>query len=261
MNLRDADRKAGTCSIAVTGGRFHKFNPANNVSEGSLTNFTAANTMVAVSGTEGAEVYEVINLASGYTLTSNVEIATPITINTTGTIAINLDSYSLTNKTAYDYDNCGETECYVFEVQSGTLDITGTTGSVDAIAGSDYDMAVFANTNGKVNISGGKFTNLGKENDGSDLIYVRDNASVAISGGEFAAGNKSSDVGNQYVALNLRDADRKAETCSIAVTGGRFYKFNPANNVSEGANTNFVSEGYVSVPDGDYYVVSQGSGE
>ena len=251
LNLRDADRS--TASISVTGGKFYKFNPANNVSEGALTNFTANNTMVAVSGSNDAKIYEVIDLSNGYTMTSDIEIATPITINTAGSINFNLGTYSLTNKTAYDYDACGETECYVFEVQSGTLSISGN-GSVNAIGGSDYDMAVFANGSGKVNISGGKFINEGKENAGCDLIYVRDQAAVAIAGGEFEAGNLSADVGNQYVALNLRDADRS--TASISVTGGKFYKFNPANNVSEGANTNFVAEGYSSYIDGDYYKVS-----
>ncbi len=258
LNKRDNDRS--TCSILVTGGKFHKFNPANNVSEGALTNFTQANTMVSVSGTEGNEVYEVIDLSNGYTMTKDIEIATPITVNTTGTIAIDLGTYSLTNKTAYDYDACGETECYVFEVKAGILNISGTTGSVNAIGGSDYDMAVFANGTGKVNISGGKFTNLGAENDGCDLIYVRDNAAVTISGGEFAAGNISSDVGNQYVALNLRDGDNS--TASISVTGGKFKNFDPANPGTEVAAWNqlhpngFVSEGFSSVNDGDYYVVS-----
>ena len=248
LNLRDADRS--TASITVTGGKFHKFNPANNVSEGALTNFTANNTMVSVVG----DVYEVIDLASGYTLTSNIEIATPIIINTTGEITLDLGTYSLTNQTAYDYDACGKNECYVFEVQAGTLNISGN-GSVNAIGGSDYDMAVFAKGTGKVNISGGKFTNQGQENDGCDLIYVRDNAAVAISGGEFVAGNKSSDVSGQYVALNLRDADRS--TASITVTGGKYYEFDPANNVSEGANTSFVAEGYSSAKEGEYYVVTK----
>ena len=232
LNLKD---NSGA-SIIVTGGKFHKFNPAYNVSENPKKSFAGNNTMVAVSGTEGNEVYEVIDLSSGYTLTSDIEIATPITISTTESIEFNLGTYSLTNKTAYDYDNCGATECYVFEVQAGTFNIKGTTGSVNAIGGSDYDMAVFANNNGKVTISGGKFTNLGKENNGCDLVYARDNAVITISGGEFEAGNKSSDVGNQYVALNLKDNSG----ASIIVTGGKFHKFNPAYNVSENPKKSFA---------------------
>lgn len=202
------------------------------------------------------ELVAVVAAGGNVTLGADIVLTQPLTLNNKeANVTIDLGTYSLTNATACDYDECGSTECYVFEVQAGTLNITGTTGSVKAIGGSDYDMAIFANGSGKVNISGGKFTNLGQENDGSDLIYVRDEATVAISGGEFAAGNKSSDVGGQYVALNLRDADRS--TASIKVTGGRYYKFDPANNVSEGENTNFVSDGYSSVEEGDYYVVSQ----
>ena len=255
INIKDADR--ATCNVTVKGGKFYEFNPADNVSEVAHTNFTANNTMVVVSEVDGAKVYEVIDLSNGYTLTSNVEIATPITINTTGTIDFNLGNYSLTNKTAYDYDECGDTESYVFDVQAGTLNINGN-GAVNAIAGAAYDMAVFANGTGKVNINGGKFTNLGQENDGSDLIYVRDNAAVVITGGEFEAGNKSSDVGGQYVALNMRDADCKAGTCSIVVKGGKFYKFNPADNVSENPKVNFVAPGKSSVANGSYYEVVDG---
>ena len=181
-------------------------------------------------------------------LNSNIELTEPLVLNNEeANVTIDLGGYSLTNKTASDYDNCGETECYVFEVKAGTLNINGS-GSVNAIGGADYDMAVFANGTGVVNINGGKFTNLGKENDGCDLIYVRDKASVAISGGEFAAGNKSSDVGNQYVALNLRDSDRS--TASITVTGGKFHNFNPANNVSEVAPTNFTASNTMVVVSG-----------
>ena len=140
------------------------------------------------------------------------------------------------------------------------MNITGSEGSsVNANGASDYDMAVFANGSGKVNISGGKFTNTGKENEGCDLIYVRDNAVVTISGGEFEAGNLNSDVCNQYVALNLHDGSRS--TASISVTGGKFHKFNPADNGSEGVGTNFVAEGYISTStdNGETYVVQKES--
>ena len=35
--------------------------------------------------------------------------------------------------------------------------------------------------------------------------------------------------------------------------------FDPANNVSEGANTNFVEEGYISTYENDYYTVTKGN--
>ena len=56
--------------------------------------------------------------------------------------------------------------------------------------------------------------------------------------------------------LNCKDADYKAGTANIIVKGGRFYKFDPANNNTEGPGTNYVAEGYQSIKDGDYYVVT-----
>ena len=37
--------------------------------------------------------------------------------------------------------------------------------------------------------------------------------------------------------------------------GGKFFKFNPADNLSENPKMNFVAEGYESVADGDWFVV------
>ena len=66
-------------------------------------------------------------------------------------------------------------------------------------------------------------------------------------------------MGNQYVALNIKDSDRN--TASIVVKGGEFYKFNPANNAAEGEGTNFLADQpsatkkYISEKSGDWYVV------
>ena len=68
--------------------------------------------------------------------------------------------------------------------------------------------------------------------------------------------------------MNIKDYYRGAKVsgkvdvpannyAKINVTGGSFYKFNPADNVSEGAGTNFVSAGYDSKASGDWYVVSK----
>ena len=40
-------------------------------------------------------------------------------------------------------------------------------------------------------------------------------------------------------------------TAKIVVNGGKFYKFNPADNAAEGAGTSFLAEGYKSVDNGD----------
>jgi glycosyltransferase involved in cell wall biosynthesis len=91
---------------------------------------------------------------------------------------------------------------------------------------------------------GGKFYNNGNN---SDLIYASNDALVEIYGGEFHANKNEGAEGtkNAYPALNIKDAHRK--TAKIIVYGGKFFGFDPANNVSEGSNTNFVADGYKSI--------------
>ena len=105
-------------------------------------------------------------------------------------------------------------------------------------------MAVWAQ-GGKVTINNGKFYNGG---DGCDLIYASEGGKIYINGGEFHATERSGEVEgtkNKFSALNIKDKDRAI--CEIVVRGGTFYGFNPADNVSEEANTNFVDKGYQSV--------------
>ena len=134
------------------------------------------------------------------------------------------------------------------QVKGGTTTITGN-GAVTAGLGSDnYSMAVWA-ANGNVLINGGIYQNATDGSArGTDLIYASGNALIEINGGTFIAAKPE-------WTLNCKDADYKAGTANIIVKGGRFYKFDPANNNTEGPGTNYVAEGYQSIKDGDYYVV------
>ena len=108
-----------------------------------------------------------------------------------------------------------------------------------------YSMAVWAQ-GGDVTIKGGSYYN---EGDGCDLIYASAGGNVYIYGGEFHATGRSgqaSGTQNAFSALNVKDADYKSGSSKIVVYGGKFYGFDPANNLSEGPNTNFVAEGYES---------------
>ena len=60
--------------------------------------------------------------------------------------------------------------------------------------------------------------------------------------------------GNASYLLNCTDANYKNGTAVVNVNGGSFYKFNPANNVSEGANTNFAEGKTVTEAEGWYTV-------
>lgn len=147
----------------------------------------------------------------------------------------------------------GQTDSYVFWVKDGkTLTIEGEGTIVSQAA--KYSMAVWAQ-GGNVVINGGNFYNNGE---GSDLIYASAGGHVTINGGKFVACEKQAGViGTQEErsALNIKDADRA--NSSITVKGGTFFHFDPANNTSEGPNTNFVAAGYESVYDNatGYYTV------
>lgn len=180
------------------------------------------------------------------TLDADLTLSAPIAIEKD--VTIDLNGYTLTN-TPWDED--GESNAYMFWVKQGKLTLTGNGNVIvpDAI----YSMAVWAN-GGDVEINGGTYKNGG---DSCDLIYASKAGKIEINGGEFVAAGPASGnapgTKNPYSALNIKDANKS--TCSIAVKGGKFFKFNPADNLSENPKMNFVAEGYESVADGDWFVV------
>lgn len=97
---------------------------------------------------------------------------------------------------------------------------------------------------GTVNIYGGYFHSAPKtEGDATEVIYLNPltNSSTCILkiyGGVFESG------GDPEYLINCQDDYRSK--CHIKIMGGIFVGFNPANNTAEGANTNWVPDGYVS---------------
>lgn len=178
----------------------------------------------------------------------DLELTTPITIEKD--VTIDLNGYTLSN-TPWLED--GETNAYMFWVKAGKLTINGegTVSVPDAI----YSIAVWAN-GGDVEINGGTYINGG---DSCDLIYASKKGNIVINNGTFKASGPASGTvpgtKNMYSALNIKDANKT--TCSITVKGGKFYKFDPANNLSENPIVNFVANGFESVKEGDWYVVTE----
>lgn len=134
------------------------------------------------------------------------------------------------------------------KVEGGITTLDGE-GTVSGTLGSDkYSMAVWAN-NGTVVINNGIYKNETDDSArGTDLIYASGTGCIEINGGTFEAAKPE-------WTLNVKDVDYKAGTAKIIVKGGKFKGFDPANNKSEGAGTNFVADGYKSVLEGEYYVV------
>lgn len=194
-----------------------------------------------------ADMEMVANRDKAYELAKAVEnvqrLAMPI--QPEGSMVYNLNGFKLIAPVFAESNGEiveGNSDSYVFWVKKGAELVIEGDGEVVA-SEAEYSMAVWAN-GGKVTINGGKFYNNG---DNSDLIYASNGSTVEIFGGEFHANENmgASGTNNRFPALNIKDKDR-ANT-SIVVYGGKFFGFDPANNVSEGANTNFVAEGYKSI--------------
>lgn len=204
---------------------------------------------LATSTSTGDYIHPNFDEGGEFVLNKDVVLMYPIMI--TKDTTIDLNGYNIINPYSFTDESDNSLNSYVFWVKSGKLTIKGN-GKIQS-SDSQYSMAVWAN-GGDVDIYGGSYYNEGR---GSDLIYASAGGNVNIYGGEFIACKKVGNVAgtaNIYTALNIKDRDR--DKSSIKVYGGKFYKFDPANNLSEGPNTNFVAEGYQSIKDYDWFVVS-----
>lgn len=180
-----------------------------------------------------AELRAAAQFGGEVTLENDVVLSAPLLVK--NDLTINLNGHKISS--ASD----------VFEVAAGSLTIVGE-GEIFAATdnGTPY-CAVWAYGDAEVNIYGGDYKIGFPAGDYNDLIYAKGNAVINIYGGKFYNSGKE----NAFV-LNLKDGS----AADINVYGGAFEKFNPANNNSEGANTNFLADGYYSSKVGDYYVVA-----
>ena len=175
-------------------------------------------------------------LAAGgeVTLSQDVALTEPLVVPAGVNATINLNGFDITGT--------GD----VFEVAGGTLTINGDGEIYAATDNGEPYCAVWAYGNAVVNINGGTYKVGYPTGDYNDLIYAKDSAVINIHGGEFYNSGKE----NSFV-LNVKDGS----AADINVYGGAFEKFNPANNNSEGANTNFVADGLCATQLGDWYYV------
>jgi len=127
----------------------------------------------------------------------------------------------------------------------GDLTITGE-GTIDALENDCYAVWLDAE-NAKLTIENGTFIG------NISTIYVR-KGQLQINGGSFDIKQLSNYDDYRYL-LNCLDENYLNSTAQISVLGGVFNNFNPANNLSEGANTNFVPTGYDVVENNGVYTV------
>lgn len=210
--------------------------------------YTNVDATVMTSVATEAELKAAIAAGENVKLAANIDLTAPIEISQ-NTI-VDLNGKNITADTFLYDGNTVKEDSYAFWVKNGgNLTINGN--GVISTADCKYSIAVWAQ-GGNVTINGGTFQNAGE---GSDLIYASANGHVVINGGEFNACEKQNGIAGTeeaYSALNLKgDGTGSSITCY----GGRFFKFNPADNKSEKPAVSFVAPGYKSVADGDYFKV------
>lgn len=89
-----------------------------------------------------------------------------------------------------------------------------------------------------------------------ELFYIY-SGELYVRGGKFNAGGNGFTLKCYDANCTSPDTNQNTGPARIAVTGGRFYLFDPADNLAVGAGTNYVLTGYTSSPDGDWFVVSE----
>lgn len=193
-------------------------------------------------------------------LTEDIELTAPLSFEVpasrsaeTIAMTLNLNGNKIINKTPVLGalgQAADETAAAAIYVNNSNLELTiKGDGEVVADANARYQSAVWVR-NGKVIIEGGKYF-AGKDDEGNGCTAIQGYAKegaysyITIKGGEFSADTKSDGFSYlQYACLNLTAGTVENANTYIKVEGGKFINFNPANNCSEGLNTNFVSTGY-----------------
>lgn len=78
---------------------------------------------------------------------------------------------------------------------------------------------------------------------GGGTVFNVEKGTLIVNGGFFQV-TPDVDTNDCRYTLNCIDANYKNGTAKIIVKGGTFVNFDPSNNLAEGAETNFVADGY-----------------
>lgn len=249
LNCIDSAYKNETAKIIVKGGIFKNFNPADNTAEGEHTNFVADGYTVVSMKDEDSEdtlyvvlpvsdVLDAISQGEDVDLTISADLAISKEIKVDGSkVTINANGKTVANTA--DIWNEGTGAWSLVSAQGGAALTVKGNGTFKAKENDCY--AVDVRDGSELVIEDGTF--IGNVH----AVYVL-KGTAYIKGGFYSVQQKYPDANkaNEFV-LNCYDANRANGTAKIIVMGGTFVNFNPANCQAEGANTNFVADGYTVV--------------
>lgn len=165
------------------------------------------------------------------TILKDMEVS-QLTVNLENKVTINLNGKNV-NITGY------EPNCTGVNIDGGSLTIKGS-GSFGDSAQKNVNPLFYVNVGASLTIEGDA-----SYYSANVCAYARHwNSKIYINGGKW--------YGSETYTLNKYDTNQEA---IISVTGGEFYKYNPAASHSENPVANFVADGYGVVKDGDWYRV------
>jgi hypothetical protein len=120
--------------------------------------------------------------------------------------------------------------------------LTGTTGGIDCLDNNDESGAYsfYVKDGATVTVNGGHYH-------GGGTVGQVAAGTLIINDGYFKVTDYSGDYSGYRYVLNCVDAYYTNGTATITVKGGTFEHFDPSNCLAEGANTNFVADGYEAV--------------
>lgn len=195
-----------------------------------FTDAAAAYNRIPLEASDVTVINSALSSGKDVRLTGNL---TNVTINPTNgkTATLDLNGHDVAGiRMAYG------NRCAIKASGTGTVLTVEGEGLVDGRGySSGTANAVKAETGGKVIINGGTYTTGLDYNGNPNSVVLVNVGTVEINGGFFYNyGN-----GSEWV-LNCQDNTDS----HIIVKGGTFVNFNPADNSSEGAGTNYVAEGY-----------------
>lgn len=165
------------------------------------------------------------------TILKDMEVS-QLTVSLENKVTINLNGKNV-NITGY------EPNCTGVNIDGGSLTIKGS-GSFGDSAQKNVNPLFYVSFGASLTIEGDA-----SYYSANVCAYARYwNSGIYINGGKW--------YGSETYTLNKYDTNQEA---IISVTGGEFYKYNPAASHSENPVANFVADGYGVVKDGDWYRV------
>ena len=222
----------------------------------AVTAFADAGAGTSVTEQVGSIAYQklakaIADAKAGDTITLSEDVDVQQTLVVDKKLTLDLAGHKLYNTNdLWDKPTAQDNNWSLISVRgNGDLTITGN-GVLDAKENDCYAVDLQDEAT-KLTIENGEFIG------NITAIYAHTGEAV-INGGKFWIRQlNTNNVQDQYgLTLNCLDANHKAGSANITVTGGTFHFFNPANNRAESSGTNFCPVGYTAKQDGDWYTVA-----